>query len=56
MAEGIRYVCAHCGKAIKAWSDGNPYYLDAGGGSTMPITPTTSGWTSASAMTRRICV
>ena len=31
MAEGVRYVCANCGKAIEAWSDGNPYYLDAGG-------------------------
>jgi DNA-directed RNA polymerase subunit RPC12/RpoP len=31
MAEGVRYVCGHCGKAIEAWSDGNPYYLDADG-------------------------
>ncbi len=31
MAVGIRYVCAHCGKACDAWSDGNPYYLEARG-------------------------
>lgn len=28
MAEGIQYVCGHCGKTIEAWSDGNPYYRD----------------------------
>ena len=31
MAEGVRYVCRGCGKAIEAWSDGNPYYLDDAG-------------------------
>jgi DNA-directed RNA polymerase subunit RPC12/RpoP len=31
VAEGVRYVCTHCGKATEAWSDGNPYYLDARG-------------------------
>ena len=31
MAEGIRYVCGQCGKAVEAWSDGNPYYLDEDG-------------------------
>jgi DNA-directed RNA polymerase subunit RPC12/RpoP len=28
MAEGVRYVCGNCHRAIEAWSDGNPYYLD----------------------------
>jgi DNA-directed RNA polymerase subunit RPC12/RpoP len=31
MADAIRYVCDSCGKAIEAWSDGNPYYLDEHG-------------------------
>lgn len=31
MAEGLRNVCGTCGHAIEAWSDGNPYYLDAAG-------------------------
>lgn len=31
MAEGIRYICSSCGRAIQAWSDGNPYYLDEKG-------------------------
>ena len=31
MAEGLRFVCSGCGKAIEAWSDGNPYYLDEAG-------------------------
>lgn len=28
MAEGVRYKCSDCDKAIEAWSDGNPYYYD----------------------------
>ena len=28
MAECLRFVCGSCGKAIEAWSDGNPYYID----------------------------
>lgn len=31
MAEGVRFACSACGKAVEAWSDGNPYYLDASG-------------------------
>jgi DNA-directed RNA polymerase subunit RPC12/RpoP len=31
MAECIRYVCGNCQKAVEAWSDGNPYYLDEQG-------------------------
>ena len=31
MAECTRFVCAHCARAIEAWSDGNPFYLDEGG-------------------------
>jgi len=28
MAEAVRYVCGGCYRAIEAWPDGNPYYLD----------------------------
>ena len=28
MAEAVRYVCSACRRAIEAWSDGNPYYID----------------------------
>jgi hypothetical protein len=28
MAECIRFVCSGCGQSIKAWSDGNPFYID----------------------------
>jgi len=31
MAQGIRLVCENCSKAIEAWDDGNPYYLDRRG-------------------------
>ena len=31
MAEGQRFVCGNCQRAIEAWSDGNPYYLDESG-------------------------
>ncbi len=31
MAEAVRYVCSACGRAIEAWSDGNPYYIDKRG-------------------------
>jgi DNA-directed RNA polymerase subunit RPC12/RpoP len=31
MAEGVRFICGNCRKAIEAWSDGNPYYLDSDG-------------------------
>lgn len=31
MAECRRLVCGHCTRAFEAWSDGNPYYLDAAG-------------------------
>lgn len=32
MAQAFRWVCAGCGRAVVAWSDGNPYYLDEAGG------------------------
>jgi hypothetical protein len=28
MAEAVRYICRGCCRAIEAWSDGNPYYID----------------------------
>jgi predicted RNA-binding Zn-ribbon protein involved in translation (DUF1610 family) len=28
MAQALRFVCTHCQHEIKAWSDGNPYYID----------------------------
>ena len=31
MAEGLRFVCNNCGKAVESWSDGNPYYIDSFG-------------------------
>lgn len=31
MAECRRHVCTHCARTVEAWSDGNPYYLDAEG-------------------------
>ena len=31
MAQEFRFVCTHCHKTIKAWSDGDPYYLDFAG-------------------------
>jgi hypothetical protein len=31
MAEGITNVCDKCSTKVEAWSDGNPYYLDASG-------------------------
>lgn len=31
MAEGRRFVCTHCHRAVEAWSDGHPYDLDATG-------------------------
>lgn len=31
MAESLRYVCNHCDRAIEAWSDGNPYYINKSG-------------------------
>lgn len=31
MAHCSRFVCNHCGHAVEAWSDGNPYYLDENG-------------------------
>ena len=31
MAEGVRFVCGGCQRAIEAWSDGNPYFLDESG-------------------------
>lgn len=31
MAEQRRFECPECGESITAWSDGNPYYLDANG-------------------------
>jgi ribosomal protein S27AE len=31
VAEGRRLVCTHCGFAVDAWSDGNPYYRDERG-------------------------
>jgi predicted RNA-binding Zn-ribbon protein involved in translation (DUF1610 family) len=31
MAQCIRFVCDNCSKAIEAWSDGNPYYIDEAG-------------------------
>ena len=32
IAQAVRYVCRGCGRAIEAWSDGNPNYLDESGG------------------------
>ena len=29
MAECKRFICKICGKAIEAWSDGNPYFIDS---------------------------
>ena len=31
MAQAKQFICGSCGRAIKAWSDGNPYYLDENG-------------------------
>jgi DNA-directed RNA polymerase subunit RPC12/RpoP len=31
MAQAQRFVCRGCGRAIEAWSDGNPYYFDDAG-------------------------
>jgi hypothetical protein len=31
MAECRRFVCGRCARAVDAWSDGNPYYVDEGG-------------------------
>ena len=31
MAQGYTFICNSCSKAIGAWSDGNPYYLDEDG-------------------------
>ena len=31
MAEALRYVCSGCSRAVEAWSDGNPYYIDDAG-------------------------
>lgn len=31
MAQARRLVCSVCGRAITAWSDGNPYYIDEAG-------------------------
>lgn len=31
MARGIRNICTHCATSIKAWSDGNPYFIDESG-------------------------
>jgi hypothetical protein len=31
MAQCFRFVCGHCSDTIEAWSDGNPYFLDAHG-------------------------
>ncbi len=31
MAEALRFVCNGCHRAIEAWSDGNPYYIDEAG-------------------------
>lgn len=31
MAQAIRFACDRCGRDIRAWSDGNPYYIDEAG-------------------------
>jgi len=31
MAECIRFVCSSCNYSIKAWSDGNSFYIDSNG-------------------------
>ncbi len=31
MAQAKRFVCGNCRRAIEAWSDGNPYYIDEAG-------------------------
>jgi DNA-directed RNA polymerase subunit RPC12/RpoP len=32
MAEGVRYICESCSRAVESWSDGNPYWIDSAGG------------------------
>lgn len=32
MAAGFHFACDSCSKTLEAWDDGNPYYLDDGGG------------------------
>jgi predicted Zn-ribbon and HTH transcriptional regulator len=31
MAQAKRFVCGTCRRAVEAWSDGNPYYIDESG-------------------------
>ena len=31
MAQALRFVCTHCQHEIKAWPDGNPYYINENG-------------------------
>ena len=31
MAECVRFVCSKCETSVEAWSDGNPFYVDASG-------------------------
>jgi DNA-directed RNA polymerase subunit RPC12/RpoP len=31
MAQGFRFVCSDCKRAITAWDEGNPYYFDEHG-------------------------
>ena len=31
MAEGRRFVCSNCVRAVEAWDEGNPYYWDERG-------------------------
>jgi hypothetical protein len=32
MAMALRFVCGNCHRAIEAWDDGNPYYIDEASG------------------------
>ena len=43
MAEGIRWACTACDNRVEAWSDGNPYTLDARGNKTYVYHPDHAG-------------
>lgn len=52
MAMGARLVCSHCTRAVEAWSDGNPYYLDEQGNKHYAYHPNHENSPAASAMIR----
>ncbi len=31
MAQALQFICDTCGKAVEAWDEGNPYYLNEAG-------------------------